>query len=128
MFAKALAEEIRAFLACKEIKAEINWCGSRQKLQEALEKGLQPDLLFMDIELGDGDGVELVREKVAEGYGVIATGEAGIGNTTTSSAVLSVLLEADVDAVTGRGGGITDESFLKKKQRNYKKYLAEDGE
>lgn len=62
LFAKALAEEIRAFLACKEIEAEINWCGSRQKLKEAFEKGLQPDLLFMDIELGDGDGVELVRE------------------------------------------------------------------
>ena len=39
----------------------------------------------------------------------------GIGNTTTSSAVLAVLLDADVEAVTGRGGGITDQSFLKKK-------------
>ena len=47
---------------------------------------------------------------------VIGIGEMGIGNTTTSSAVLSVLLEADVEAVTGRGGGITDQRFLKKKQ------------
>ena len=47
---------------------------------------------------------------------VIGIGEMGIGNTTTSSAVLSVLLDADVEAVTGRGGGITDQSFLKKKQ------------
>ena len=47
---------------------------------------------------------------------VIGVGEMGIGNTTTSSAVLSVLLDADVEAVTGRGGGITDQSFLKKKQ------------
>ena len=47
---------------------------------------------------------------------VIGIGEMGIGNTTTSSAVLSVLLDADVEAVTGRGGGITDRSFLKKKQ------------
>ena len=39
----------------------------------------------------------------------------GIGNTTTSSAVLSVLLSADVESVTGRGGGITDDSFRKKK-------------
>ena len=39
----------------------------------------------------------------------------GIGNTTTSSAVLAVLLGADVEAVTGRGGGITEESFRKKK-------------
>lgn len=46
---------------------------------------------------------------------VIGVGEMGIGNTTTSSAVLAVLLGADVEAVTGRGGGITEESFRKKK-------------
>ena len=58
-------------------------------------------------------GFELARNTDAD---VIGIGEMGIGNTTTSSAVLSVLLDADVDAVTGRGGGITDASFLKKKQ------------
>lgn len=57
-------------------------------------------------------GITLVRETHAD---VIGIGEMGIGNTTTSSAVLSVLLDADVEAVTGRGGGITDESFQKKK-------------
>ncbi len=46
---------------------------------------------------------------------VLGIGEMGIGNTTTSSAVLAVLLDADVEAVTGRGGGITDKSFAKKK-------------
>ena len=45
----------------------------------------------------------------------VGIGEMGIGNTTTSSAVLTVLLGADVDKVTGRGGGITEESFRKKK-------------
>ena len=58
-------------------------------------------------------GMELALETDADVMGI---GEMGIGNTTTSSAVLSVLLDADVDAVTGRGGGITDASFLKKKQ------------
>ena len=58
-------------------------------------------------------GIELAKETEAD---VIGIGEMGIGNTTTSSAVLSVLLDADVDVVTGRGGGITDQSFLKKKQ------------
>ena len=58
-------------------------------------------------------GIELAQNTDAD---VIGIGEMGIGNTTTSSAVLSVLLDADVDAVTGRGGGITDASFLKKKQ------------
>jgi len=58
-------------------------------------------------------GVDLAKETEAD---VVGIGEMGIGNTTTSSAVLSVLLDADVDAVTGRGGGITDQSFHKKKQ------------
>ena len=58
-------------------------------------------------------GFELAQATNAD---VIGIGEMGIGNTTTSAAVLSVLLDADVEAVTGRGGGITDESFQKKKQ------------
>ena len=58
-------------------------------------------------------GFELAQATEAD---VIGIGEMGIGNTTTSAAVLSVLLDADVEAVTGRGGGITDESFQKKKQ------------
>ena len=57
-------------------------------------------------------GIELARSTDAD---VLGIGEMGIGNTTTSSAVLAVLLEADVEAVTGRGGGLTDEAFEKKK-------------
>ena len=57
-------------------------------------------------------GAEIARTVDAD---VIGAGEMGIGNTTTSSAVLAVLLGADVEAVTGRGGGITEESFRKKK-------------
>ncbi len=58
-------------------------------------------------------GIELAMATEAD---VLGIGEMGIGNTTTSSAVLSVLLDADVEAVTGRGGGITDDSFRKKKE------------
>lgn len=58
-------------------------------------------------------GAEIAKSTDADVFGV---GEMGIGNTTSSSAVLSVLLDADVNAVTGRGGGITDESFKKKKE------------
>ena len=58
-------------------------------------------------------GFDLARDTEAD---VLGIGEMGIGNTTTSSAVLAILLGADVESVTGRGGGITDQSFLKKKQ------------
>ena len=57
-------------------------------------------------------GAAVAEDVDADAVGI---GEMGIGNTTTSSAVLAVLLGADVDKVTGRGGGITEESFRKKK-------------
>ena len=58
-------------------------------------------------------GIDVAANTQAD---VLGVGEMGIGNTTTSAAVLAVLLDADVEAVTGRGGGITDDSFRKKKQ------------
>ena len=59
-------------------------------------------------------GIRLVEERKNEGYRIIATGEAGIGNTSTSSAILSVLLDVPVETVTGRGSGLTDEGLLRK--------------
>ena len=60
-------------------------------------------------------GYELAKATDAD---VIGIGEMGIGNTTTSSAVLSVLLDADVDGVTGRGGGIDRRCELAMKDLN----------
>ena len=57
-------------------------------------------------------GAEIAIQTQADGIGI---GEMGIGNTTTSAAVLSVLLDVPVEAVTGRGGGITDEAFQVKR-------------
>lgn len=57
-------------------------------------------------------GFELARTTEAD---VLGIGEMGIGNTTTAAAVLAVVLDADVAAVTGRGGGVTDEAFRHKK-------------
>jgi len=59
-------------------------------------------------------GMELAETAACDGAKVIGVGEMGIGNTTTSSAVLAVLTDTPVDEVTGRGGGITDESYRKK--------------
>ncbi len=57
-------------------------------------------------------GYDLALDTEAD---VLGVGEMGIGNTTTSAAVLAVLLGVEAEAVTGRGGGITDESFARKK-------------
>ena len=59
-------------------------------------------------------GLEAAADAAADGVDVIGVGEMGICNTTTSSAVIAALTGSDPAAVTGRGGGITDESYQKK--------------
>lgn len=67
-------------------------------------------------------GMELVKARKDEGYQILATGEMGIGNTTTSSAVASVLLKRPVELMTGRGAGLSSEG-LKRKIRAIEKAI-----
>ncbi len=59
-------------------------------------------------------GAELVGELKGQGVGLIATGEMGIGNTTTSSAVACALLNRPVAEMTGRGAGLSDQGLERK--------------
>lgn len=61
-------------------------------------------------------GIELVRDMKEAGYNIIATGEMGIGNTTTSSAIASVLLNQSVEKVTGKGAGLSPKGLDRKIQ------------
>ena len=61
-------------------------------------------------------GGEGAARAAADGVQALGIGEMGIGNTTTSAAVLAALTHAPAQAVTGRGGGLTDAAFEKKKQ------------
>ncbi len=65
-FAAALKEELCAIFEEKQMACEIVWCGSGTELCTKLEAGMTADLLFMDIHLGDMDGVELIKENNKE--------------------------------------------------------------
>ena len=56
-------------------------------------------------------GIEVVKELCGQGYRMIVTGEMGIGNTTPSSAIASVLLSKDPAEVTGRGAGLSSQAL-----------------
>ncbi len=58
-------------------------------------------------------GIDIAGE-LQEDYGLIATGEMGIGNTTTSTALISLLLSEGVTRIVGRGAGLTEERFERK--------------
>ena len=60
------------------------------------------------------NGIALAEDMKSRGYDIIATGEMGIGNTTTSSALCAALLNLPVENVTGRGSGLSDEGLQRK--------------
>ena len=59
-------------------------------------------------------GIETCREQLAEGADLVACGDMGIGNTTPSSAITSVITGADPELTTGRGTGIDDGALAHK--------------
>ena len=59
-------------------------------------------------------GVEIAQELRGQGVNLLATGEMGIGNTTTSSALAAVLLNRPVEDMTGRGAGLSSEGLQRK--------------
>ena len=61
-------------------------------------------------------GMEVVSDCKKKGYRILATGEMGIGNTTTSSALAAALLRCEAEEVTGRGAGLCNEKLQHKKQ------------
>lgn len=63
-----------------------------------------------------GVGIETALLCRQHGYDVVATGEMGIGNTTSTAAVTAALLHAPVELLTGRGSGLTSEGLVRKIQ------------
>ena len=82
----------------------------------------EPAMTREEAERGIITGIQIVERLKKEGYDIIATGEMGIGNTTTSSAVAGVLLNQSVESVTGRGAGL-DSAGLKRKMEVIKKAI-----
>lgn len=59
-------------------------------------------------------GIELAQYAKEQGYRLLLTGEMGIGNTTTSSAIAAVLSGHPVEEMTGRGAGLSREGLARK--------------
>ena len=68
----------------------------------------------MDVIKGILVGVDAVKSAYLDKVSIIGVGEMGIGNTTTSSAVLASLLNIDPKDVTGYGAGLTEDKYLNK--------------
>ena len=77
---------------------------------------LGPAMTRAQAEQAIGVGMDLVGQLKAEGYTLVATGEMGIGNTTTTSAMTSALLGVPPREATGKGAGLSQRDYLHKVQ------------
>lgn len=59
-------------------------------------------------------GIDIAGSLASKGYKLIVAGEMGIGNTTSASAIASVLLDRPADEVTGRGAGLSVDGLERK--------------
>lgn len=59
-------------------------------------------------------GFEMAQQLKTKGYDIALAGEMGIGNTTTSSAVVCCLLRIKAEEAAGKGAGLSDAGLLKK--------------
>ncbi|MDO5331353.1 MAG: nicotinate-nucleotide--dimethylbenzimidazole phosphoribosyltransferase [Bacillota bacterium] len=59
-------------------------------------------------------GINAVEKAKSDGVNIIAIGEMGIGNTTTSSAIIAAITGTNPSIITGRGSGLSDAGLEKK--------------
>jgi nicotinate-nucleotide--dimethylbenzimidazole phosphoribosyltransferase len=76
----------------------------------ALGAAMTLDEARMAIEIG----ADVATRAVADGAGLLVTGDMGIGNTTPSAALIAVLTGRPGAELTGRGTGIDDDMLRRK--------------
>ena len=94
-------------MTCKDIANRKIAYGTKNFAKE-------PAMTRTEVEQAILTGIQLVKEQKEQGYNLIITGEMGIGNTTTTSAVASVLLDIPVEQATGKGAGLTSAGLERK--------------
>jgi len=61
------------------------------------------------------NGIQVFNDELPNGIDITGTGDMGIGNTTSSSAIVAVITGRNVEEVTGKGTGIDDKTLAVKK-------------
>jgi len=76
--------------------------------------GREPAMTLEEAEQSFRAGMTIADDEVDRGADLLITGDMGIGNTTPSSTLVSLLTRSDVVDVVGRGTGIDDAAWMLK--------------
>lgn len=100
------------------IRGEVNCEGIRnRKIRHGTANfAAEPAMAREEAQAAVTEGIVWVSECVGQGYTILGTGEMGIGNTTTATAVGCALLGLSPDEMTGRGAGLDDRGLLRKRE------------
>lgn len=94
-------EEISGVLPCKVAYGTKNFLKEPAMTEEETLRAIET-------------GIKLAADCKSRGYRLLATGEMGIGNTTTSSAMAAAMLPCAVPDITGKGAGLSDAGLCHK--------------
>lgn len=95
-----------------DVKETINRKIARGTKNFLKEPAMTKEEMYMAMQVG----MDVIKECKKKGINLVGTGEMGIGNTTTTSAVAAALLHLPAKTVTGRGAGLSDEGLARKIQ------------
>ncbi len=123
-----LANHINADITVVDIGVNFDFKDHPNLLHRKIASGTknfvkEPSMTYSQAETSIITGIQIAGESAKSGVDILTTGEMGIGNTTPSSAIYSVLGKTRVEEVTGRGTGI-DDSALEKKIAAIKKGIS----
>lgn len=114
-----LAEHVGARVVVTDVGVATGYLDSNKIIKKNIQKGaknmtLGPAMSRDDALKAIETGIEVFNLEKSRGLDILAVGEMGIGNTTPSSAIYSIITGISVEEVTGPGAGIIDEKLEKK--------------
>jgi nicotinate-nucleotide--dimethylbenzimidazole phosphoribosyltransferase len=116
-----LARHVNADVVVIDIGVDFDFVDEESLLKKKVMRGTRnmrkgPAMTKAEAQACIDVGIGLAHEYAEKGYSIFGTGDMGIGNTTASSAIASVITGRPVTDVTGRGTGISDETLKYKVQ------------
>ncbi|GHE91620.1 nicotinate-nucleotide--dimethylbenzimidazole phosphoribosyltransferase [Thalassotalea profundi] len=89
--------------------------------QQRIASGTQdfatlPAMSGTEVEQSLAYGASIAMQEILQGCDILMLGEMGIGNTSSASAIMALLLDLPVNTCVGQGTGINQEQLLLKQQ------------
>jgi len=114
-----LARQMQARVVVVDIGVAADFPDTPGLLRQKVAHGtrnfaFEPSMTTAQAEQALQTGIDVVTQEIQKGADLIATGDMGIGNTTSSTAIVAAVTGLPVQQLTGRGTGLDDDGLQRK--------------